>query len=127
MATVSRCGMVWFSENVVTAEMLFERFLLQLRNTPLITDNQARSLEMQNICAEILTNHMAADGLIPLALNYAMEQLDHIMEPSKQRLLMAFFSMLNFSIKKMINYDAEHSDFPLSVSQFLRLFGIFFV
>ena len=35
LATVSRCGMVWFSEEVVTIEMAFEHYLRQLRNVPL--------------------------------------------------------------------------------------------
>lgn len=35
LATVSRCGMVWFSEDVVTTEMCFEYFLRRLRHVPL--------------------------------------------------------------------------------------------
>ena len=35
LATVSRCGMVWFSEDVLTSEMLFENYMMKLRNTPL--------------------------------------------------------------------------------------------
>lgn len=34
LATVSRCGMVWFSEDVLTTEMIFESYLLKLRNVP---------------------------------------------------------------------------------------------
>lgn len=116
MATVSRCGMVWFSEDVVTSDMLFDRYLRQLQNQPLIAENQHRSLELQKMCAEILSVNMAADGLIPASLTFAMEQLDHIMEPSKQRLLMAFFSMLNYSVKQLIQYDIDHTDFALNVN-----------
>lgn len=32
LATVSRCGMVWFSEDVLTTEMIFENYLQKLRN-----------------------------------------------------------------------------------------------
>lgn len=35
MATVSRCGMVWFSEDVLSIEMIFENYLAMLRNIPL--------------------------------------------------------------------------------------------
>ena len=31
LATVSRCGMVWFSEDVLSTEMIFENFMLRLR------------------------------------------------------------------------------------------------
>lgn len=35
LATVSRCGMVWFSEDVVTPEMKIEHYLISLRLVPL--------------------------------------------------------------------------------------------
>jgi dynein heavy chain 1 len=35
LATVSRCGMVWFSEDVLSVEMVFENFMSRLKNIPL--------------------------------------------------------------------------------------------
>lgn len=35
LATVSRCGMVWFSEDVVSTEMCFENYFQRLRNVSL--------------------------------------------------------------------------------------------
>ncbi len=32
LATVSRCGMVWFSEDVLSLDMIFGNFLTRLRN-----------------------------------------------------------------------------------------------
>ena len=32
LATVSRCGMVWFSEDVLTTEMIFDNYLMKLKN-----------------------------------------------------------------------------------------------
>jgi len=32
LATVSRCGMVWFSEDVLSVDMMCENFMLRLRN-----------------------------------------------------------------------------------------------
>ena len=34
LATVSRCGMVWFSEDVLTNEVIFESYLQKLRHVP---------------------------------------------------------------------------------------------
>jgi dynein heavy chain 1 len=34
-ATVSRCGMIWFSEDVLKTEMIFENFLTKLQKIPL--------------------------------------------------------------------------------------------
>ncbi|KAL3112905.1 hypothetical protein niasHT_015611 [Heterodera trifolii] len=117
MATVSRCGMVWFSEDVVTPEMLFESFLLRIKNEPLIPGNASRLLNIQIICENTLSMHMDANGLVPLCLEFAVEQLEHIMEPTRQRLLLTFFSMLNFSVKQLLQYDSDHPDFPPSEEQ----------
>lgn len=35
LATVSRCGMVWFSEDVLSTDMIFNNFLSRLRSIPL--------------------------------------------------------------------------------------------
>ena len=32
LATVSRCGMVWFSEDVLSTDMIFENYLCRLRH-----------------------------------------------------------------------------------------------
>ena len=34
LATVSRCGMVWFSEDVLSTEMIFENHLSRMRTVP---------------------------------------------------------------------------------------------
>lgn len=35
LATVSRCGMVWFSEDVLSPEMIYENYLQTLKNVSL--------------------------------------------------------------------------------------------
>lgn len=127
LATVSRCGMVWFSEEVVTMEMLFDNYLSRLNTQPLSMENETyssisvsennrlRFLEIQQACTQFLSIHMAADGLVSTTLEYAMKHVDHIMEPTRQRLLLSFFSMMNFSVKQLLDYDSKHQDFPLSV------------
>lgn len=35
LATVSRCGMVWFSEDVLSTEMIFENYMARLKNISL--------------------------------------------------------------------------------------------
>lgn len=35
LATVSRCGMIWFSEDVLTTEMIFENYLNRLKSIPI--------------------------------------------------------------------------------------------
>ena len=39
------------------------------------------------------------------------------MEVTRQRLLLAFFSMMNYSVRQLLNYALLHQDFPLSDEQ----------
>jgi dynein heavy chain 1 len=45
LATVSRCGMIWFSEEVLSLDMYFKGFLNSLRNSPLEGAEDARVAE----------------------------------------------------------------------------------
>lgn len=40
LATVSRCGMIWFSEHVLTLDMLYENYFGKLHNLPLTEGNE---------------------------------------------------------------------------------------
>ena len=35
LATDSRCGMVWFSEDVLSLDMIFEHYLSKLKSLPI--------------------------------------------------------------------------------------------
>jgi dynein heavy chain 1 len=116
LATVSRCGMIWFSEEVISTEMLFEHFVGRLQSQPLNTEiGRARVLEIQNQCAQCIQMHLVSDGLVSVSLDFALTRLDHIMDVTSLRLLATFFSMMDFSIKQVLEYDNNHSDFSLSV------------
>uniref|UniRef100_A0A1I7Y6V7 Dynein heavy chain, cytoplasmic n=1 Tax=Steinernema glaseri TaxID=37863 RepID=A0A1I7Y6V7_9BILA len=145
LATVSRCGMVWFSEEVITSEMLFQNYLNKLKNVSIDSDvslsshtgmdamfggsmlgdsslspsgsESSRGMVIQKQCAQIFGDHMNSNGLVTLALAYAMENLDHVMEPTPQRLLSSFFSMLNFSVRQLLSYDSSHLDHPMGPDQ----------
>lgn len=43
LATVSRCGMVWFSEDVLSLDMVFENFLSRLRDISIDDAEDSRS------------------------------------------------------------------------------------
>lgn len=159
MATVSRCGMIWFAEEVVTNDMLTENYLNRLKTLRLDSDSQqsmeeilnlaqtntvsmelstpmeasvtasmmpgsqikdetvVRTLEIQNICAVCISHHLGSDGLVLNTLDYALENVEHIMDVTKQRLLLAFFAMMNYSVRQLLNYDFNHRDFPLTSEQ----------
>lgn len=133
LATVSRCGMVWFSEDILSTEMIFENYMLRLKNIPLDDgeeDNQklkssekdyiiSPSLTIQGDAANILVRYFFPDGLVIKCLEYTSKQ-EHIMDFTRLRALNSLFSMLNQSLRNILHYNHSHSDFPLSNEQLER-------
>ncbi|GLV39725.1 Dynein heavy chain 64C [Carabus blaptoides fortunei] len=134
LATVSRCGMVWFSEDVLSTEMIFENYMLRLKHIPVdegedegfakkVTepkdDMLSPTLQVQVEVSNILQTFLAADGLVVRCLEYAMEQ-EHIMDFTRLRALSSLFSMLNQSVRNVLQYNHAHADFPLPSEQLER-------
>lgn len=47
LATVSRCGMVWFSEDILSTEMIFSNYLTELKAKPIEEIEENVSLRRQ--------------------------------------------------------------------------------
>ncbi|XP_045484392.1 dynein heavy chain, cytoplasmic isoform X1 [Pieris rapae] len=139
LATVSRCGMVWFSQDVLTTEMIFENYLLRLRNIPLedgeedsfsivmaaptaggdqnATENiLSPALQTQRDVAAILQPLFYGDGLVVKSLERAVS-LDHIMDFTRHRALSSLHSMLNRGVRNILGYNRQHPDFPVTHDQ----------
>lgn len=135
LATVSRCGMVWFSEDAVSPAMLYRNYLDNLQAVTLgaaddeiafdgqgtrqaaeVDGSVSGFLATQRSVASIIEPHFAADGLVPKALEYAAK-VDHIMDFTPVRAIMTLFSLLNKSIRNIVDYDTQHVDFPLQPEQ----------
>lgn len=140
LATVSRCGMIWFSEDVLTTEMIFENFFARLRNIPLEDldddlssslaaymtttkttattkpeqdDAVSDSLQIQRNFAQILQNYFSPDGLVKRALEFASKQ-EHIMDFTRLRALSSLFSLLNQCCRNILLYNQNHPDFQIA-------------
>eukprot|EP01116_Phalansterium_solitarium_P005286 TRINITY_DN1679_c0_g1_i1.p1 TRINITY_DN1679_c0_g1~~TRINITY_DN1679_c0_g1_i1.p1 ORF type:complete len:4594 (-),score=1709.56 TRINITY_DN1679_c0_g1_i1:318-14099(-) len=130
MATVSRCGMIWFSEEVMTTEMMLEHYLLKLRHQPLDeteADQFASSannnpdslpgLAFQRKAAALLEPILLGDGkyetIITRALAAAVTKF-HIMDFTRLRVLTSMLCILNKGIVNVIHYNLGHSEFPLA-------------
>ncbi|CAH1756141.1 13650_t:CDS:10 [Entrophospora sp. SA101] len=129
LATVSRCGMVWFSEEIVTLKMIYSNYLETLKNMPMddneedgITtirrsdsaeENNSPHMGTQRAIAAILSKHLTDDGLVTKALEYA-EKLEHIMDFTRMRVLTTLFSLLNKTVRNVIEYNVQHPDFPMT-------------
>ncbi|RYP75736.1 hypothetical protein DL771_002223 [Monosporascus sp. 5C6A] len=125
LATVSRCGMVWFSEDTVTPSMMVANYLDTLKTVAFedldedaaaANQNPAKALQIQTQVAELLQAHLTTDDFILAVLKEA-ESFNHIMEFTIARVLNTLFSLLNKAVRDMIEYNAQHVDFPLDPEQ----------
>ncbi|KAJ4294876.1 dynein heavy chain [Collariella sp. IMI 366227] len=125
LATVSRCGMVWFSEDTVAPGMMVNNYLETLRSVAFedldedavaTGQSSAKALEVQQQAADLLEAYLTTDNFIMLALQQA-ESFNHIMEFTVARVLGTLFSLLNKAVRNIIEYNSQHSDFPLDPEQ----------
>ncbi|KAG5220562.1 dynein heavy chain protein [Salix suchowensis] len=134
LATVSRCGMIWFSDDVVTPSMVYQNYLATLSTNPLDADDEDAAdtlrrrtepsatdaassphLNTQKLIATILERYFEPGDLVSSALEFA-ESIEHIMDFTVTRALNTLFSLINKTVRNVIEYNIQHSDFPLALS-----------
>lgn len=124
LATVSRCGMIWFSEDVIDTSMICQH-QLDLLCTASIDADEDDSFDyaagqagpsdvnaVQRQIVAVLQPHFAPDGLVNGALDF-VKSCQHIMDFTVIRALNTLFSLLRGTIRNVLEYNARHSDFPL--------------
>ena len=129
LATVSRCGMIWFSEDVLNYSMIFKNYCQNLHNISLEEADEEQPSSRRGVVEDsdkppstaILTQRKVVDILYPYFNDHALvvrafeyaESFEHIMDFTKIRVLSTLFSLLNKTIRNILDYDASHPDFPL--------------
>ncbi|KAI7942887.1 hypothetical protein MJO29_012731 [Puccinia striiformis f. sp. tritici] len=133
LATVSRCGMVWFSEDAVTPDMFYENYLKTTHDVALdavaddiLMDTPTRkrdnseevseNLITQRSIIDVLSPYFQTDALVTSALEFAAG-VDHIMEFTVARAVSTLFSLINKTIRNVLDYNARHADFPLPIEK----------
>jgi dynein heavy chain 1 len=125
LATVSRCGMIWFNEQTVTNSMIFSHYLKRLQSEPLDDSERAAfnqqatsssekplqqqqksmnddlnappGLTLQRQAVPILQRFFVEGGLIESTMSLASTKW-HIMDFTRLRVLNSCFSLINKSI-----------------------------
>ncbi|KAI8321400.1 dynein heavy chain [Martensiomyces pterosporus] len=140
LATVSRCGMVWFSDDTVSFDMAMQNYVRTLQTVALDeseesagalalralagagsgdgkdgSDDAAQSpaLRVQAAAAAVFEPYFASDGLVERSLAFA-SSLEHVMDFTRSRVLSTLFTLLNKAVVTVVEYNSQHSDFPLS-------------
>ncbi|KAJ5558498.1 hypothetical protein N7461_002470 [Penicillium sp. DV-2018c] len=125
LATVSRCGMVWFNADTVTPTMMISNYVESLRTKTFedLDEDSAptgaaavRTQDAQVTVASILKQFLEVDDLVLKALEEA-KKYNHIMEFTDIRALNTLFSLLNKACRNVLEYNAQHPDFPLDHEQ----------
>eukprot|EP00808_Paulinella_micropora_P012801 g22584.t1 len=151
MATVSRCGMVWFSEEIVSTRMLLDHLLQRLKYDTLDSvpssvfarwqHVQAQSVEAVSPYFGISLNSLnragggeaggdektndkvnaddeASNSFVAQCLGFAASaKYSHVMPFTRGRVLETLLPMLKAGIGRVIEYNDNHSDFPLDAKQ----------
>ncbi|KKK21233.1 dynein heavy chain [Aspergillus ochraceoroseus] len=125
LATVSRCGMVWFNEDTVTPAMIVSNYVESLKTKTFedLDDDSApagqaavKTQDSQNLLSTILSQLLQTDDLILKTLEEA-KKCNHIMEFTEIRALNTLFSLLNKACRNVLEYNIQHVDFPLDQDQ----------
>ena len=133
LATVSRCGMIWFSDDIVEPAMIYRQYLDSLAAVPLDadddetpgftgrraedgTDASSINLSTQKQIAAVLEPYFSDGELVTSALEHA-SAIEHIMDFTITRALNTLFSLLNKTVRNVLEYNSHHPDFPLGAEQ----------
>ncbi|WVQ81477.1 hypothetical protein IAT38_003601 [Cryptococcus sp. DSM 104549] len=131
LATVSRCGMIWFSEEVIDTSMIYRHHLDMLAVLPIGADDDegleyaagadagavaSGQLDVQRQIVTMLEPHFGPGGLVNSALDWA-SKAEHIMDFTPIRALNTLFSLLKATVRNVLEYNARHADFPLSADK----------
>lgn len=73
-------------------------------------------LQVQIDIANILQPFLGPDSLVVKCLEYANTQ-EHIMDFTRLRALSSLFSMLNQCVRNVLQYNHQHSEFPMPNEQ----------
>ena len=116
-ASVSRCGMVWFSEDTVTTQMSAKHLFLSLQKQDIsgisadIPHVQISFLE--SVKSFLVPGDEESSSLLTESVDFALHQ-NHIMKPTRERLLTSLKALLAKGIAQAIDYDENHPDFPMT-------------
>ena len=121
LATVSRCGMVWFPEGTVSLDILLSQQLTILRKSTSsavvdvpVEEGGVPVQSTQSAFVEVLAPYFnSSAGLVGIALQFALSQ-PHVMEASTGRLLSTLSCMLARGVTLALEYNENNVDFPMS-------------
>ena len=122
-ATVSRCGMVWFSTDALPVHCIFAHQLDILRHHQLgggdgEIDGASASAGGQFVAC--IASAFEQNGFVQSILEWSLAEGDHVMETTRMRLIRCLFSLLKRGVDKVDQFNEEQLDFKMSNAQLAR-------
>ena len=125
LATVSRCGMVWFSDDTVTSNMIIDNYLegLKIKTFEDLDEDTANTGTASTATSSTQTELIDTLRKIVLRNDFLLQALEvarnysHIMEFTDIRALNSLFGLLSKVCRTVLEYNIQHNDFPLDVEQ----------
>jgi dynein heavy chain 1 len=114
LATVSRCGMIWFSEDVLSLDMIYENYFLRLQNVPLEgnDDEDAMTIAMTaavNSELKLKRSISNAGETLPLANNVTVPPSPEISSTLALQRSAAIFLRPFFTLDGLVTKCLEHA------------------
>jgi dynein heavy chain 1 len=133
LATVSRCGMVWFAANTIPLEVAFKQQIRTLRKAPVqllefgsLFPGMGRSPLQEETKTKFLDflapQFTSNPGIVGIAMDYALSST-HVMEPTPAQLLATLNSVLSRGLALAVDYNEANSNFPMSDSHLEQFAG----
>lgn len=113
LATISRCGMVWFDRSLITEKLLWYKFLFTLRSEGIeLADSiNADHFDYEKLQIQRLITDAAGafqDGFFEKVFLISKEY-DHIMKHCPQRSLNSFFRFFISEITGLLSFKLQNS------------------
>lgn len=114
LATVSRCGMVWFPDDVVSPEMICSHELKQIKFGNMEDEVVVGKKELtRGLCVDFLQPYFELGGVVLQTLEISAQK-EHVMTFTNIRCLTSLFALLRKGISVVTEYNELHEEFPLS-------------
>jgi dynein heavy chain 1 len=128
LASVSRCGMVWFSEDTLPLVDIFQHKLNDMSIAE--RDGESGASEgvsetvpaAQTSCINALQRFLGADEIIYKAVLTA-EALPHVMATTRVQMVHSVFALLARGVSLVLEYNESHPDFPKTDEQIAAFMG----
>ena len=123
LATVSRCGMVWFSDDTVTTSLMIDHQLKSMSSKSfedldedVSSSAPTKAGHTQVQVVDILRTLVERDDFLLKALEQAA-LYKHIMQFTVARVLDSFFSLIAKTCRDVLIYNINHREFNLDDEQ----------